>query len=120
MQSAKITDSEASAENSINGSAQTIALKIQTKQFMADGSGNETRGEFSDKVDIVVFSDDPNSAKEDIQILYRQKHMLSDGENLLEITLSDANATTLEHAYVGVDPFIRYIDRNSADNIVKL
>jgi ABC-2 type transport system permease protein len=120
LQSAKITDSEASAENSINGSAQTIALKIQTKQFMADGSGNETRGEFSDKVDIVVFSDDPNSAKEDIQILYRQKHMLSDGENLLEITLSDANATTLEHAYVGVDPFIRYIDRNSADNIVKL
>lgn len=97
-----------------------ITLKIDLSRYIADGEGNEVKVVFDDWVDIVVFSDDPNDFDADTRILYRHKHQLRDGKNELSIPLSVAEDTEFTPAYVGVDPFIRYIDRDSKDNIVKL
>jgi len=100
-----------------------IKLNVDVSRYIADGDGNEEKVPFSDWVDIVVFSDDPNDFDLDTQILYRQKHKLSDGENELTINIDavkDEKNINIVPAYVGVDPFIRYIDRDSKDNILAL
>jgi ABC-2 type transport system permease protein len=97
-----------------------ISLKIDTARMIADGEGNETTAIFYDEVDIVVFSDDPNDFDSDTVILYRKKHQLLDGESELVITLDLNESNSIKPAYVGVDPFVRFIDKDSKDNILKL
>ena len=97
-----------------------IAIKVDVARFIADGEGNEVKASFDDLVDIVVFNGDPNDFDAKTEILYRQKHKLSDGENELTITVDKKIDTELNSTYIGVDPFVRFIDRDSKDNIVKL
>ena len=47
-------------------------------------------------------------------MLSLQKYRLKNGENHLELVLSE------KPAYVGVDPFIKLVERDSKDNIFKL
>jgi ABC-2 type transport system permease protein len=91
-----------------------ITLNVNAKKLSADGKGEETEQAFEDEVEIVLFSDDPNDFDADNTILYRQKHTLVSGENQLVFT------TESLPAFVGVDPFVRFIDRDSKDNIAKL
>jgi ABC-2 type transport system permease protein len=97
-----------------------LQLNINTARTIADGEGTETKAVFDDFVDIVVFSNDPNDFDSDTLILYRKKHRLTDGENQLVITLDSKENESVEPVYVGVDPFIMFIDRDSKDNVLKL
>ncbi|MDT0594049.1 ABC transporter permease/M1 family aminopeptidase [Glaciecola petra] len=94
-----------------------IELMVNVKQFSVDGVGEETSQQFADLVDIVIFDGDPNDFSNDTNILYHNKHRLEDGENTLLIQLE---AISGRPKFIGVDPFIRYIDRNSRDNILAL
>lgn len=100
--------------------AAQIRLKISAARTIADGLGNEVSAPFDDWVDIVVFSDDPNDFNSDSVILYRQKHHINDGESELTITLDKTAFEGLTPMYVGIDPFVRFIDRDSKDNVMKL
>ncbi len=91
-----------------------ITLNVSAKKLSADGKGEETEQAFKDAVEIVLFSDDPNDFNAKNTILYREKHTLVSGENTIVFT------TETLPAYVGVDPFVRFIDRDSKDNIAKL
>lgn len=91
-----------------------VKLNVTASQFTADGVGEETEEDFDEMVDVVLFVNDPNNFATESEIVYRQKHRLVSGENEIEITVSQ------EPKYVGVDPFVRFIDRNTADNILKL
>jgi ABC-2 type transport system permease protein len=97
-----------------------MMLTVDVSRYIADGEGNETKAIFNDWVDIVVFSDDPNNFSAENHILYRQKHLVKDGENELILNIDLAKNPKFTPAFVGVDPFIRYIDRDNKDNIVKL
>jgi ABC-2 type transport system permease protein len=88
-----------------------VTLNIETAQFSASGEGEETPQEFSDYVDVVLFAQDPDDFAQDNEIIYRQKHLLAQGSN--ELTISVAT----EPKYAAVDPFVRFIDRESRDNI---
>nr|WP_136249664.1 M1 family aminopeptidase [Ningiella ruwaisensis] len=91
-----------------------ITLSIHASQYKADGKGKETPQDFSDVVDIAFFDDDPDDFSSDTTILYQKKHQLEQGENTLVIVLDE------KPAYAGVDPFVRFIDRESQDNILKV
>jgi len=91
-----------------------VTLTIDAQLKKADGKGKETDIEFSDYIDIGLFSADPESLSADDSIIYLQKHLLKTGENKLVITV------VKEPIYAGVDPFIKLVDRDSADNIRKL
>jgi ABC-2 type transport system permease protein len=76
-----------------------------------------------------VFSQDPNDFDGSNHILYQAKHRLVSGANTLEIDLDlnsihtnggEASDADLTPRYVGVDPFVRFIDRDSRDNILRL
>ena len=107
-------------EAKYNQETSNITLKIDVSRFIADGKGNEVEAPFSDWVDIVVFSDDPNDFNANTHILYRKKHLLSGPESELSIKLDVSNDVEIVPTYVGVDPFVRFIDRDSKDNIVRL
>lgn len=90
-----------------------IALNVSAKKLSADGKGEETEQAFEDEVEIVLFSKDPNDFNADNTILYREKHTLVSGENSIVFT------TDKQPSFVGVDPFVRFIDRDSKDNIAR-
>lgn len=107
----KITDTE--VEKQADGNFE-LTLTVSAKQFEADGKGEETEQAFDDDVEIILFAQDPNDFSADNEILYRKKHRLVSGDNTLIITTTEPNA------YVGIDPFVRFIDRDSRDNIRRL
>jgi len=91
-----------------------VSLNINTGQFSANSEGEETEQVFSDYVDIVLFSEDPDDFSQENEIIYRQKHLLENGNNELTFTVKGIAK------YAAVDPFVRFIDRESRDNVREL
>lgn len=91
-----------------------LSLTIHAAKLTADGKGVETEQPLSELIDIGVFDQDPDDFGKQPKQLYGQKHLLKSGENKLDIIVSK------EAKFVGVDPLIKLIDRDAADNIYKL
>jgi len=91
-----------------------INIVIQAALKRADGQGMETEHEFEDMVDIGAFSDDPEDLSSDNFVQYLSKHLIKSGKNTITLTLKE------RPKYVGVDPFVKLVDRDSADNIYRL
>jgi ABC-2 type transport system permease protein len=89
----------------------TVKVTVEATQFTADGFGEETEEDFDELVDVVLFINDPNNFATESEIVYRQKHRFVSGKNEIEIVVSE------EPKFVGVDPFVRFIDRDTGDNI---
>ena len=83
-------------------------------QLSADGKGQETEQDFDKEVEIVFFSHDPNDFSSDNQIIYAQNHRIKSGDSVIEITVDQLPS------YAGIDPFVRFIDRDTGNNIIKL
>jgi ABC-2 type transport system permease protein len=71
-------------------------------------------------VDIVVFANDPSDFSSETVVLYRQKHRLVNGENELVIRLDGSFNDGSQPAYVGVDPFVRFIGTDVKDNVLRI
>lgn len=91
-----------------------VDLSIYASRKVASGKGEETEQPLDAIIDIGAFSADPDKLKDDKQVLLIEKHRLVSGENKLTITLAE------KPSYVGVDPFVKLIDRDTKDNIFKL
>ena len=107
----KITNVE---KKSLDSGEFEITLTIEAKQMRADGKGEETDVEFSDTIDIGLFSANPEDLSIDDSVIYLQKHELKTGENKIVLTVKS------EPTFAGVDPFVKLVDRDSEDNIRKL
>ena len=91
-----------------------LTLQIKAAKMTADGKGQETAQKLSEQIEIGAFSADPDEFSKDNKTLYLQKHQISTGDNTIEIIVP-AGA-----AFVGVDPLIKLIDRDAADNVRKI
>lgn len=91
-----------------------LNLTVYADKLVADEKGTETTMPLSEQIDIGVFSADPNKLSGESGVLYLQKHQIVSGENSIELLLDT------KPQYVGVDPYVHLIDRDSADNIRKL
>ncbi|MCL1037680.1 hypothetical protein L2750_11010 [Shewanella submarina] len=91
-----------------------VDLIIHAGKLKADDEGKEKQAELSERVDIGLFAADPDTLSNAEDVLLLEKHLLQSGENKLSFEL-DAAPT-----YVGVDPFVKLVDRDSKDNIFKL
>ncbi|MGL5470516.1 MAG: hypothetical protein ACRDCT_20420, partial [Shewanella sp.] len=91
-----------------------LELTIYASRKVATGKGEEAEQPLDMSIDIGAFSADPDKLKDEKQILLLEKHHLVSGENKLTITLAE------KPSYVGVDPFVKLIDRDARDNIFKL
>ncbi|MBL6448599.1 hypothetical protein JMN32_19970 [Fulvivirga sp. 29W222] len=68
--------------------------------------GNETLASLEDWIDVGVYAQD--------QLIYLQKHLISDEVSELEITVSQAPSKA------GIDPLHKLMDRKPEDNMKKL
>jgi len=107
----KITEAETKA---LDSGEFEVTLTIQALQMRANGKGEETAIEFSDVIDIGLFSADPEDLSSDNSVIYLKKHKLKTGENKIVLTVKS------KPKFAGVDPFVKLVDRDSEDNIRKL
>jgi ABC-2 type transport system permease protein len=92
----------------------TVSLDISAARFVADGKGKEDETPLDEWVDIVLFTNDPDDFAGENDIIYRQKHKVVSGDNTIEITVDK------EPKFAGVDPFVRFIDRDTGNNILRI
>lgn len=91
-----------------------VKLTVSATQFSADGKGQEVEQPFDQQVEIALFSADPNKFSADNEVIYQGVHALKSGETELEIIVDKMPS------YAGIDPFVRFIDRDTGNNIIKL
>ena len=91
-----------------------VTLTIEAALKRADGQGKETEVDFSDAIDIGLFSADPEDLSAKDFVLYLAKHEIKTGSNEITVRVKG------KPKFAGVDPFVKYIDRDSADNIFRL
>lgn len=91
-----------------------VKLVIDAHIVKADGQGVETEFPLSEMIDIGLFTDDPNDISAEKSPLYLQKHRIISGENIITLIVDK------QPTFAGIDPFVKLIDRDSADNIIKL
>lgn len=91
-----------------------LNLILHADKLIADEKGTETTQALAEQIDIGVFNVDPDQISGESGVIYLKKHQLLTGENSIELVLEQ------KPLYVGVDPFVRLIDRDGADNIRKL
>lgn len=101
----------ASVKKLPDGRYETL-LTIEAKKAYADGKGKERPSPFADTIDIGLFTAEPGigafNAKNVIMVERRPVHSGTQQIRLI-------SATKPTHA--GVDPYNKYIDRNSDDNV---
>ncbi len=93
-----------------------VDLLVSIKQFEADGQGVETEIDAQGRFDIGVFpGKDDSLGEEDLPApLYLEQHLLSAGEHKIVVIVDELPER------VGIDPYIRMIDRNPGDNLRSL
>ncbi|MBE8168833.1 MAG: ABC transporter permease subunit [Shewanella sp.] len=91
-----------------------VDMTVFASRKSASGKGEETEQPFDSLIDVGLFSEDPENLKLDDQVLLLEKHRIISGENQLSFELDTIPS------HVGIDPFIKLVDRDAKDNIYKL
>ncbi|SFD39950.1 ABC transporter permease/M1 family aminopeptidase [Pseudoalteromonas denitrificans] len=91
-----------------------VTLTIEAALNRADGQGKETAVEFTDLVDIGLFSEDPENLGAENFVIYLQKHQIKTGTNEIKLHVKG------KPKFAGVDPFVKLVDKDGADNIYRL
>ena len=100
--------------SSLENGKHQVTFTVQAKRMSADDQGIETPLALEELIDIALFSDDPENMGATDLVIYQQKHLVRDGENVFSIEVDKLPT------HAGIDPFVKLIDRDSADNIIKL
>jgi ABC-2 type transport system permease protein len=89
-----------------------VSFEVDAHKFHADGQGRETEAPLDEPVDIGVFSAEPGSTGfTSSAVLLFERHGLRSGRQTVKLVVER------EPRWVGVDPYNKRIDRNSADNL---
>ncbi|WP_193163273.1 ABC transporter permease/M1 family aminopeptidase [Microbulbifer hainanensis] len=102
---------KATAEQLDNGHYR-VALEVDAHKFEADGEGQEHEIPLDNRFDIAIFSEDPDKNPDPENVLYFAKHEITQDKTLLEFEVEK------KPAVVGVDPYIKMIDKNPDDNLL--
>lgn len=90
-------------------------LIVKASKAYADGQGKETSAPLADTIDVGVFLKRPGrDAFGKADVLLMERRPVRSGEQEIRIVTAKAPA------FAGVDPYNKYIDRNSDDNVVEV
>ncbi|GAA0644599.1 ABC transporter permease/M1 family aminopeptidase [Brevundimonas lenta] len=92
-----------------------VVVTVDARKLYADGEGEETVAPLNETFDVGLFSAEPGKGRfgENDVILMERRPIRSGVQTLRFIT-------TRKPAFAGVDPYNKWIDRNSDDNLRKL
>ncbi|PZN92148.1 MAG: aminopeptidase [Alphaproteobacteria bacterium] len=95
-----------------DGSFETL-LTVDAGKFYASGTGKETPTPLANAIDIGLFDQKPEygafAAKD---VILMERRPVTSGTQVIRIL------TRRRPAFAGIDPYNKYIDRNSDDNVV--
>lgn len=95
------------------GGEYETTLTVDAAKYYASGTGKETAAKLSDQIDIGLFEQKPEFgafAAKDVVLLERRP--VVSGVQTIRIV------TKRKPAYAGIDPYNKYVDRNSDDNVI--
>ena len=88
-------------------------LTVDAAKFYANGTGKETAAPLSDQIDVGLFDQKPElgafAAKD---VILMERRPITSGLQTIRIV------TRRKPAFAGIDPYNKYVDRNSDDNVV--
>ncbi len=90
-----------------------VSMTVAAAKFEADGAGEETEVPLDQVLDIAVFAED-TEALGDVDLppaLHFEKRRITSGEQTFTFTVSEPPGR------VGIDPYVKMIDRNPDDNV---
>ena len=88
-------------------------IEVEADKFYADGEGRERKALLKDSIEIGLFTQKPGlGAFDKGDVISMKRYPIRSGSQ--DITI----VTKTRPAFVGIDPYNKYIDRNSDDNIV--
>jgi ABC-2 type transport system permease protein len=92
-----------------------LVIDIEAHKFEADGGGEQTEEPIDYMIDIGVFTRDLDASLEGSDhVLYLQKHRINETTMRIELIVDEEPHT------VGIDPYIKLIDRESDDNLAQV
>jgi ABC-type transport system involved in multi-copper enzyme maturation permease subunit len=91
-----------------------VRMTVEARKYRADGQGVETEIPIADWVDVAVFGEETEESPEEGEVLALEKHRVTEAEEVIEIVVDQ------EPRQVGIDPFNKLIDRNPANNLVRV
>jgi hypothetical protein len=95
-----------------NGAYQTTLI-VDAAKFYANGTGVEKEAPLHDNMDIGLFDARPGQGAFDAKdVISMARRPIKSGEQMIRIV------TARKPAFAGIDPYNKYIDRNSDDNVM--
>jgi ABC-2 type transport system permease protein len=92
-----------------------VTFEVEAKKAYADGQGKETDAPLDEPFDIGVFSAEPGRpGYTAASVLSFARQRIKSGKQTISVVVDQPPA------FVGVDPYNKRIDRNSADNLAKV
>jgi hypothetical protein len=89
-------------------------LTVEAAKFHADGEGRETRAMLDDVIEIGLFQQKPGEGVFDrSSVIYLERRPVRSGRQQIKVV------TRERPTWVGVDPYNKYVDRNSDDNLTQ-
>ena len=93
----------------------SVSVLVAAYKAHANGKGEETSADIHEPVDIGFFTTDPSkSTFSEKDVLLIEKKQLKWGQQWVSATLDK------RPVYAGIDPYCKWIDKYSPDNIVKV
>jgi aminopeptidase N len=94
-----------------------VTLTVEAKKLYADGEGKETEAPMSEAWEVGVFNQKPeDKVFTKANVLAFERRPIRSGRQQLVLTLP----AVPEPGFVGIDPYVKRIDRNSDDNLIAI
>ena len=89
-----------------------VAVTVQARKFYADGKGKEMDAPLNEVFDVGLFSAEPGKrAFDEKSIIAFDRRPIRTGTQVLRFVTNE------KPAFAGVDPYNKWIDRDSNDNV---
>jgi ABC-type transport system involved in multi-copper enzyme maturation permease subunit len=90
----------------------TTTLTVSAAKYYADGKGTERKAKLDEPIEVGLFAARPGiGAFSSKDVIVMGRHRVRDGSQRITIR------SKAKPAFVGVDPYNFYVDRNSDDNV---
>ena len=92
-----------------------VSVTVEARKLYADGKGEETEAPLNETFDIGLFTAEPGKGAFDASnVLLFERRPLRSGVQTFRFT------TATKPEFAGADPYNKWIDRNSDDNVRKV
>ncbi|QIQ85359.1 M1 family aminopeptidase [Erythrobacter sp.] len=96
-----------------DGRFETV-LTVEATKFYADGEGRESEAPLADRIEVGLFTERPGTGEfAQENVIAMERRPVKSGRQDIRIV------TDRRPEWVGIDPYNKYVDRNSDDNLVE-